>query len=86
MSKTDFDNKLIRFNRKITSDKTKYLKVQKKPKQSDSKRLNFFPGRIHFTSNDGYQTIFVYQPTIEKLELKKGKGTDYFLSLKSKGV
>ena len=32
MSKTDFDNKLIRFIRKITSDKTEYLKVQKKPK------------------------------------------------------
>ena len=32
MSKTDFDNKLIRFNRKITSDKTEYLKAQKKPK------------------------------------------------------
>ena len=32
MSKTDFDNKLIRFNRKITSDKTECLKVQKKPK------------------------------------------------------
>ena len=26
--KTDFDNKLISFNRKITSNKTKYLEVQ----------------------------------------------------------
>ena len=30
VSKTDFDNKLISFNRKITSSKTKYLEVQKK--------------------------------------------------------
>ena len=29
MSKTDFDNKLINFNRKITSNKTKYLEVEK---------------------------------------------------------
>ena len=29
MSKTDFDNKLINFNRKITSNKTKYLEVAK---------------------------------------------------------
>ena len=29
VSKTDFDNKLISFNRKITSNKTKYLEVQK---------------------------------------------------------
>ena len=28
VSKTDFDNKLISCNRKITSNKTKYLKVQ----------------------------------------------------------
>ena len=27
---TDFDNKLISFDRKITSNKTKYLEVQKK--------------------------------------------------------
>ena len=30
VNKTDFDNKLISFNRKITSSKTKYLEVQKK--------------------------------------------------------
>ena len=30
VSKTNFDNKLISFNRKITSNKTKYLEVQKK--------------------------------------------------------
>ena len=29
MSKTDFDNRLISFYRKITSKKTKYLQVQK---------------------------------------------------------
>ena len=30
VSKTDIDNKLISFNRKITSNTTKYLEVQKK--------------------------------------------------------
>ena len=29
VSKTDFDNKLISFNRKITSNKTEYLEVKK---------------------------------------------------------
>ena len=29
VTKTNFDNKLISFNRKITSNKTKYLEVQK---------------------------------------------------------
>ena len=31
VSKTDFDNKLIKLNRKFTPNKTKYLEVQKKP-------------------------------------------------------
>ena len=45
LSKNDFDNKIISFNRKITSDKTKYLEVKKKmlkqskAKQSNNKRL-----------------------------------------------
>ena len=30
VTKTDFDNKLTSFNRKITLNKTKYLEVQKK--------------------------------------------------------
>ena len=29
MNKTDFDSKLINFNRKFTSNKTKYLEVEK---------------------------------------------------------
>ena len=29
VTKTNFDNKLISFNKKITSNKTKYLEVQK---------------------------------------------------------
>ena len=30
VNKTDFDNKLTRFNEQITSNKTKYIEVQKK--------------------------------------------------------
>ena len=30
--------------------------------------------------------MLVYQPTFDTLELKKDKGTDYVISLKSKGV
>ena len=36
---TDFDNKLTNFNRKITSNKTKYLEVQKKLIKSNNKSL-----------------------------------------------
>ena len=86
VTKTNFDNKLISLNRKITSNKTKYLEVQKKLNSLITKGYNFFFGRIYFTSNDGSQNTFVYQQATDTLELKKDKGTDYVLSWKSKGV
>ena len=49
VNKTDFDNKLTSFNRRITSNKTKYLEAQKKlnsVKTEDNQiifyRLNLF--------------------------------------------
>ena len=41
---------------------------------------------MYFTSTDGSENTFVYQPTVDTLELKKDKGTDYVLSWKSNGV
>ena len=42
--------------------------------------------RISFTSNDRSQNTFVYQPTLDTLELKKDKGANYVLSWRSKEV
>ena len=86
VNKADFDNKVISFNRKITSNKTKYLEVQKKVNSLITKDYNFLSGRIFFTSNDESQNTFVYQPTLDTLELKKDKSTGYVLSWKSKRV
>ena len=86
MSKNDLDNKLILFNRKIISSKTKYLEVQKKLNSLTTRHI-FFLARIFFTSNDGSENTFVYKPpTLDMLELKKDKGIDYLPSWKSKGV
>ena len=41
-------------------------------------RQNYL-GRIYFTSNDGSQNTFVYQPTLDTLEFKKDKSTDNVL-------
>ena len=41
---------------------------------------------MYFASNYGSWNTFVYQPTLDMLELKKYNGTDYVLSWKSKGV
>ena len=60
VGKTDFGNKLISFNRKITLNKTKYLEVSLN--SLTSKDHYFFIGRIYFTSNDGY--LFINQQLI----------------------
>ena len=76
VSKTDFDNKLISFNRKVTSNKRKYLEDLIKLNNLTTKYYNFLLGRMYFTSNDGSQITFVNQPTLDTLELKKEKDTD----------
>ena len=86
MSKTDFHNRLISFNRQITSNKRKYLEVEKKLDSLKTNEYNFFLGRLYFTNNDGFQNTFLYQPTLATLELKNGKVTDYVLRWKSKGA
>ena len=55
VTKTDFDNRLTSFKRRINSNKTKYLEVQNKLNSLITKDYNFFLGRIFFTSNDGSQ-------------------------------
>ena len=41
---------------------------------------------MYLTSNGGSQNTFVSQPTLNTLELKKEKVTDYILSWKSNRV
>ena len=38
------------------------------------------------TGNSGFQNMFVYQPALNVLELKKDKGNDCALSWKSEGL
>ena len=79
MNKTDFDNKITSFNKRIISNKTKYLEVQTKLNSLITKDCNIFVGRIYFTSNDESQNILLYQPTLDALELKKTKVLIMFL-------
>ena len=81
VSQTDFDNKLTSFNKRITSNKTKYLEFQKNLNSLIKKDYDFFLGRIYFTSNDGSHNTFVYQPTLDILELKKVKALREWLIL-----
>ena len=83
VSKTDFDNELTSFNKRIILNKTKPLEVQKKRSSLITKDYNFFLGRIYFMSNDRSQKICLLTNT---LYLKKDKGTDFVFSWKLKGV
>ena len=86
VTETDFDNKLINFNKGITSNKTKHLETQKKLNSLITESYKFFLGRICFTSNDGSSSTFVYQTALDTSESKKEKGTNYVLTLKSNGI
>ena len=57
VKKSEFDNKLTSFNRRITSNKSKHLEIQTKLNSLITNDYNFFLGRIYFTSNDGSQNF-----------------------------
>ena len=65
VTKTGFGNKLTSFNKRITWNKTKHLKVQKKFNGLMINDYNFFLDTIYFTSNDGSQNTLVDQPTLD---------------------
>ena len=86
LTKNGSDNKLTSFNKRITSNKRKHLEVQKEVNSLITNDYNFFLGRMHFIGNDRSQNPFFYQPTLDKLKLKKYKGPDYVLSWELNGV
>ena len=71
VNKTSFDNKLTSFNRRITSNKTKQLEVQKKLNSLITNDFDLLLGRIYLTNNDGSQNRFVYQPNTWYITIKK---------------
>ena len=82
MSKTYFNNKLISYNRKITSNKTKYLKVQKKLHSLITKEYKFFQAGFILQVMINLKTrLFIIQH-LKRKNLKEDKGTDYVFSWK----
>ena len=66
--------------------KTKYLQIRKKLSCLITNDYPFFSDRMYFASNNGPHNTFVYQPTLDTLELKKHNSIDYVFSWKSNGV
>ena len=62
------------------------MELQKKSNSLTTKDYHILLARIYFTNEDGSENTFVYQLTLDTLELKTVKGTYYMPSWKSKGV
>ena len=59
VTKTDFDAKLSSLNRKITSNKTKYLLIKNQLKKLEKFDSIYFRGKSHF-EEDGTQNYLVF--------------------------
>ena len=57
---------------KKTNYNTKINEIEKKiTNHNYNKYISFLLGRMYFTRKDGFQNIFVYQPTFSTLKYKK---------------
>ena len=59
---------LISINRKILSNKTKDLIIEKELKKLNTFNISYFRGKIYF-EEDGIQNWFVFQPMGKYLEI-----------------
>ena len=89
VSKSDISNlvKSSDLNTKfsILATKAELKAEQDKIVKLETLDLNFFLAK-YFFGDDGFRNMFVYQPTLDTLDLKKDRGTDYIFSWKSKVV
>ena len=66
IKETDFDQKIKNLNKEVTSNKTKYVRVEKKLTELTNKVAkiseNWCISRMHFTGDDGYQDFLWFLP------------------------
>ena len=83
MTKTDFDAKLWRINRKVTENKTENVLVKNGLNKLKSFDSDYFIGKSHF-EEDGTQNYLLFQPLNKYFKVITN--TDYVSSWKSKGL
>ena len=84
VKKTDFDDKLNNLNNKITSNKTKYVLVEKEFKKLQTFDSSLFIGQTYF-NNDGSQNYLIFQPIYKTITAFSGL-PDIMPKWKSKGL
>ena len=86
ITKTDFNAKLSSLNRKITSNKSKHLLVEKELKKLKTFESSYFIGKSHF-EEDGTQDYLVFYPIYRYLKRIAGVGnSNYIYYWQSKGL
>ena len=78
ITNTNFDAKLSRFNRKITSNKSKHLLVENELKKLKTLDLSYFIGKSHF-KEDGTENYLVFQPMYRYFKMIAGVSTDNYI-------
>ena len=81
---TDFDNKLSSLNKKINSNKTKHLIVEKELKKLETFDSIYFRGKCHF-KDDGTENYLVFQTVYRYFKTVNANDSDILL-WKSKGL
>ena len=83
ITKTDFDAKLSSLNKKITSNKTRHLIIEKEFDKLKAFDLSYFRGKSHF-GEDGTKKYLVFQPICRYFRLMTN--TSNILLWQSKGL
>ena len=83
---TNFDAKLSRLNKKITSKKSKHLLVENELKNLKTFASSYFIDKSHF-EEDGTSNCLVFQPMYRYFKRDAGVGNDnYIYYWQSKGL
>ena len=87
LSMIDFDDNLKSLNKKVTSNRSKHVKVAKKITdltnkivQIPERRQDFLLGRMQFTGNDSYQNFLAFASMCSSLILDSNKKVNNWLS------
>ena len=84
INKTDFDNKLLNFNKRVNLNKTEYLLIENEFKKLQTFDSSPFIGQSYFT-NDGAQIYLLFQPIHKTITTFSGL-PDIILECESKGL
>ena len=83
VTKTDFDNKMMSLDRKIVSNKTKDIAIEKELEKLNTFDLSYFLDKNYFDEN-GTQNYYIFQPISKYLKVAYVNDINHILSWRSR--